>query len=683
MKTQWVAGQLPLFVPDSDWVCPTELPDLTNVRLVALDTETRDDCLGVGMGPGWHTKSGFIAGISVAWNNGNIYIPIRHPDTNCFDHSVVGSWLKKLFSQDQTTFIFHNANYDLGWIWKEWGLKTPKKLGETGVMASLVNENLPSYRLDDLCKWRGLQGKDERLLQEAAATYGFKDLKANMWKLPARYVGIYAEADALQTALLSESLQPEITEQELEEAYRLEVDLVPMVFEMCKRGIRVDTSRAEQAQSRLLTKRNLAISQLSEKLGQTIGIAEINSARHIEKWFVGLNIPFGRTAKSLQGKFDSEFLEKHDHWLPKAISEIRQLEVAQSKFLQGFILDFAHNGRIYASINQFRNEDGGTRSHRFSYSSPPLQQMPARNQTPLKEELVAEIRGCFLPEDGEMWCSADYKQQEYKMMVHYAELLKARKATQAGDKFRNDPATDFHKMVAELTGLPRKRAKDVNFAKAFGAGVAKFALMTGMSLEEAKSTMEQYDVEMPFIKESSDICKRRAEQLGFIRLIDGARSHFDQWEPSYRNRVEEQEYRGELGTAPCQLEVAMRRVEDPNHPWNGRLVRSYTHKSFNRLIQGSAARQTKMAMRDCWNAGFIPLLQIHDELCFSVTDPEQGRRIAELMSNTVRLTVPTSVDLEYGYSWGTARVVEDKEKNTLYSASWSDALRLKEFGKWW
>ena len=42
------------------------------------------------------------------------------------------------------------------------------------------------------------------------------------------------------------------------------------------------------------------------------------------------------------------------------------------------------------------------------------------------------------------------------------------------------------------------------------------------------------------------------------------------------------------------------------------------YKALNRLIQGSSADQTKQAMLSCYQAGYLPILQLHDELCFNV-----------------------------------------------------------------
>ena len=83
-----------------------------------------------------------------------------------------------------------------------------------------------------------------------------------------------------------------------------------------------------------------------------------------------------------------------------------------------------------------------------------------------------------------------------------------------------------------------------------------------------------------------------------------------------------------------------------------RLRRAYTYKSLNRLIQAAAADMTKKAMVDVYKAGTVPLLQVHDELAFSVKSVEQARELSEIMKNAIPLVVPNKCDIEIGPNWG-------------------------------
>ena len=109
------------------------------------------------------------------------------------------------------------------------------------------------------------------------------------------------------------------------------------------------------------------------------------------------------------------------------------------------------------------------------------------------------------------------------------------------------------------------------------------------------------------------------------------------------------------GAGPCEIEEARRRIADPEHPWYGqRLSRANTYTALNALIQGTAARHTKLWMRACWREGIMPLLQMHDCLDCSVSTREQAELVARLGCEAVSLEVPMRVDLKFGRSWGDA-----------------------------
>lgn len=674
--------QIPLLTPDSNWTVPTELPDLTRIGEIGLDTETKDEGLLFSRGPGWAFGAGYIAGVCVAWREGKnkrkIYVPVRHPETECFPKDQVARWVRDITRKNRV--VFHNAGYDIGWLQTDMGVPPPAVIDDTACMAVMIDENRRGhkpYSLDSIAEWRGVAGKNMSALEEAAEIYGVRkeDAVKNIWRLPARYAGPYGEQDPETTLDLAHDMRPELIRQGLIGAYETEMRLVPMVHAMRRRGIRLDLDRAERLRDALLARSEAALARLSQELKTRVGMDEIRSNSWLVSRFSQENVPYNKKTNDKGNEtasFEKDWMRASKHWLPRLVAEAKQCREAADKFVQSYLIDHAHNGRVHASINQFRSDDGGTRSHRFSYAEPPLQQMPSRPD-PVEDwlitgEIAKEIRGAFLPEEGDLWFSPDYSQQEYRLIVHYAEKLGCAKASDAADKYRNDPKTDFHNLVVELTGLTRRRAKDCNFAKAFGAGVPKFALMTGMELEEAKSVMGQYDGEMPFVKELGSRCSKAASNRGYIVMIDGARSHFDRWEVAWLEKEERERGWSEgWDMLPCDLaEATMRqrgevprawRADDESkHPWLGkRLKRAETHKAMNRLIQGSAARQMKRSMAECYENGYLPMLQMHDELSFSLTDPKIGEHIVEIMMHSVETNVPMLVDAEWGRNWGEAK----------------------------
>lgn len=651
--------QLPLDIvlPPSDWRPPSELPDLRRMGPdLAVDYESRDDGLAAGLGPGWAFGMCRIVGVAMAAGDRRVYVPLSHPETECHDTDAVRRWVTDHMRGPQRK-IFHNAMYDLGCQLGEWGLEAPELLDDTMCMAFSLDENRLQYNLDAVCAWLGVQGKDEELLRQAAAAYGV-DPKAELYKLPARFVGPYAEQDAGATLEAARIMRDRIAAQDLGEAYRLEADLIPMCVAMRARGVRVNLDHAERSAQYLSQQARTALDELTDKLpiGRRVEIGDVSSPRFMSRVFDSLSIPYPRTAKG-NPSFSSDWMSRADHWLPQLAARAQKFNDAAEKFVRGYIVGFQIRGRIHAEIHSHRDDRGGTRTTRFAYSDPPLQQMPARDP-----DIKKLIRGIFVPEDGEIWGALDYSQQEFRLMVHFASLCGMAGVEDAVRKYREDPRTDFHNLAAELTRLPRRKAKDVNFAKAFGAGVPKFADMTGMSLDEAKATMAQYDQELPFISRLSEFCQNRADRRGYIRLLDGARGRFERWEPRWQDWTRYREAqeaaraagRPEPVVTPCEIEEARRRMADPDHPWTGRLRRAFTHKAMNTLIQGSAARQTKLAMRECWREGILPLLQMHDELDFSFGERAPALRAEEIMRDTVRLEVPVVVDAEFGRDWGDA-----------------------------
>jgi DNA polymerase I-like protein with 3'-5' exonuclease and polymerase domains len=692
-----MAGQAPLFTPDSDWRPPTELPDWRGRPGLTMDTETRDDGLSSGRGAGWAYGAGRIVGVSAAVPGEDpVYVPICHPDTENFDHARVGEWVRDLVHS--TTVTFHKASYDLGWIWREWGIEPPDCVEDSMLMAYCLDEQMLAYDLDRVCHLYGVAGKDVRALNEAAAVYGIdagkaRNVKANLWRLPARYVGPYAAQDAAATLGATAAMRPLLTSEGLDDAYRLECDLIPLVVSMRRRGIRVDLDKAAMLRRDLAAEKQQALDELSRRLpvGRRIEVSDCNSTSFLERVFDTEKVPYPRTAPTDRfprgvASFESDWMKARDHWLPNLVAMVRQYQDAGEKFVGNYIQDFAHLGRIHAEIHTHRDGDGGTRTTRLAYSDPPLQQMPSRN-----EDIAPRIRGLFLPEEGDLWGTLDYSQQEYRLIVHLANICRVAGVEDAVRKYNDDPNTDFHDMVVDMTGLIRRDAKDANFAKAFGAGVPKFASMIGKSIDEARRIYETYDEKLPFVRRAGEFCQNRAEKKGYLRMIDGFRTRFNRWEPRWRKYKTESEWLRSGGDksllTACSHQDAVGRCDDKSHPWSGRLRRAFTHKAMNGWVQGSAARQIKLAMREMWRARIVPLVQMHDDLNISTSDQTVGPRVAEMMRDVVKLSVPVKVDAEFGDSWGSARKVERRDgngkKSVVYRGTWDEAVRLQKEGAWW
>jgi DNA polymerase I-like protein with 3'-5' exonuclease and polymerase domains len=354
----------------TEWTTPTELPDLRHVGILALDLETCDTRLNADRGSGWPFKAGYIVGVSVAYRGAagirGLYFPIRHPDSDDFAPPRVFQWLRDLFASD-VRIVTQNGLYDFGWLRADAGLLMPpaERLEEIGALATIVDENRYAYNLDALCAWRGLPGKNFAGLREGAAAIGLPKRakpQAFIWKMPARFVGPYAEHDAVSTLALFESLEPVLDQEGTRAAYRLEIDLLPMVHEMRRRGVRVDIKLAERNRDLLLQRRDAVFVELSKKLGTAVGMAEIGRNKWLAETFDQHGVKYPRTKKGNPSftAGTSGWMHKDPHWLPQLIAKADKYNKAAVDFLQTHILDHVVNGRIHAEIHPHRSDDGGT-----------------------------------------------------------------------------------------------------------------------------------------------------------------------------------------------------------------------------------------------------------------------------------------------------------------------------------
>jgi DNA polymerase I-like protein with 3'-5' exonuclease and polymerase domains len=684
---KYLPDQLGLFKPESDWTPPTELPDLRNRDVIALDTENDDQGLSSRLGPGWALGPlGRLAGVSWAAEGSYGYAPVSHPETSGqFDRDQVIRWYNDHVDAG-VKFVFANAGYDLGWL-GSYGGKTPEegKIEDVLCAEFMLDENQYEYGLDAVCRRRDVPGKDVALLMEAVRAYGGnpKHPSAFIAKLPAKYAGPYAEQDARATLELWKKLEPLLHADQVWNAYQLEMDITPMTVAMRRRGVRVNMANIPATTAHFRRVRDRFLSEIHRQLSsatRAVTMEDVRSPDWLQKVFRTEGVPFPKTEASRgtdkeRGSFQKEWMERHSHWLPKLVTRAIQFEDAASKFVETYVAGFAHRGRIHAEVNQFLSEAGGTRTQRYSYSNPPLQQSPNpdkdiqdENKKYIEEFRIGKrFRQLFLPEEGELWASADYSQQEPRITVHYAAAMNCRGVEDALERYRNDPRTDYHTMVADMTGLPRPRAKILNLGMTYGKGFKSTAEELGVSDEEAKEIIKEYHARLPYIKALENEAKNLAARRGYIKLIDGARIRYPSWEGPYLDfDTKRAAIRAGHRLTPCTLEEAHRRQQMEDHPWHGqKLRRADTRKALNNVVQGSAARQTKIAGRAMWREGILPLLQMHDEWANSVSDPKRGERIREIMRDAVKLRVPVIVDLEYGPTWGDAKYSWEEAVKTV------------------
>ena len=609
-----------MFEAQTEWVKPDEFPDLRQADTIAIDLETHDPDLK-SMGSGSVVGKGKVVGIAVAVDGYSGYFPFDHEGGGNLEKSKVIQWFRDV-CESQSDKVFHNAMYDVCWI-RAMGIKLNGNIYDTMIAASLVNENRFRFDLGSL-GWDYVgRGKNESELVAAAKEWGI-DPKADMWKLPAMYVGSYAERDAEITLALWRVMQKEISDQDLGSIFELESDLFPCLVDMRFLGVRVDVEGAHKLKTQLAEQEKELLHKIEKETQVDV---QIWAARSIEKVFQKLSLPYERTAKTNSPSFTKNFLSSHEHPLVKLIAKAREINKAHTTFIDT-IIKYEHKGRIHADINQIRSDSGGTVTGRFSYSNPNLQQIPARNK-----DLGPLIRSLFLPESNCEWGCFDYNQQEPRLVVHYASLDQDASVFNVKNAYLEGDA-DFHTIVAKMADIPRTQAKTINLGLFYGMGKAKLQAELGVSKEKAEELFSIYHSRVPFVKTLMKSVSNRAQHRGQIRTLGGRLCRFHLWEPN-----------------SFGMHKALPFNEAVQEHGPG-IRRAYTYKALNKLIQGSAADMTKKSMLELYKQGIIPHIQIHDELDISVESDKQAKQITEIMESAVDLEIPNKVDYESGKNWG-------------------------------
>jgi len=613
--------QKPMFSPPTEWLPPENFPDLSDYKEIAIDLETKDPDLRK-MGSGSVSKNGDVVGIAIAVEGWSGYYPIAHEGGGNMDRKKVLGWFQSVLKTPADK-IFHNAMYDVCWI-RALGLSINGRIIDTMIASALVDENQMRYDLNNCAKRYTGKSKNESDLYAAAKDWGI-DAKAEMYKLPAIYVGAYAEKDAEITLELWKELQKEIYTQDIESIFSLETELFPCLVDMRFLGVRVDVQAAHKLKQELVEQEKQCLLEVGKETQVDV---QIWAARSIAQVFDKLKLDYDRTEKTQSPSFTKNFLQNHPHPLVKLIAQAREINKAHTTFIDT-ILKHSYKGRIHAEINQLRSDNGGTVTGRFSYSNPNLQQIPARNK-----DLGPRIRSLFIPEEGHTWGCFDYSQQEPRLVVHYAALQNLYGSGEVLDAY-NEGDADFHSIVAEMADIPRSQAKTINLGLFYGMGKNKLQAELGISKDKSDSLFRQYHNKVPFVKQLMDNVMHRAQDSGKIRTLLGRLCRFHLWEPN------------QFGIHKALPHDAALAEHGPG------IKRAYTYKALNKLIQGSAADMTKKAMIELYKEGITPHIQVHDELDISVDG--NADKIVEIMENAVNLEVPNKVDYESGPNWGSIK----------------------------
>ena len=643
--------------------------DLKGINTVAVDIETYDPNLKT-KGLGAIRNDGFICGIAVATGKDTSYFPLHHSDTELTMGKKLKIWKilnEKIFQNEKITKVFHNAMYDVCWIRAVTGSMIKGRIVDTMIAASVIDENRFRYSLDALSKDYIGDSKYKYDLQQKTLEWSggmVKDPMSNMHKLPSSIVKDYAKQDVDLTFKLWNLFDKKLDEvlytkengeqKTCRKIFELETKLFPCLVDMKFKGVRIDVQKAKKFGDHLKKRRDQIVTAIRKRTTKKI---DIWAASSIKILLDHLDIKdYKVTPKSKMPQLPKDYLKTHKNKCLRMIAKAREYDKAANTFVDG-LLDYVHNDRIHADINQIRSDQGGTVTGRFSMSNPNLQQIPARGF------MGKKMREMFLPEEGHEWTSLDYSQQEPRIVVHYAIKLGLPGTEELHKEFDKEDA-DFHQIVADMAKISRTQAKTINLGLFYGMGKLKLQKELDLDRVNARKLFNEYHNKVPFVRQLSQDLIQFAKDNRLLFTLHDRFCRFNKWETTDRewnpetNRFNEvplyteQEARQAFKAEILEKYKENKVDKDYMEHFEKYYTPAFTYKALNRLIQGSAADMTKKAMVDLYERGVIPHIQIHDELCLSVKSNEDIQAVKEVMENTIILEIKNKVNYKKGKNWG-------------------------------
>lgn len=519
--------------------------------------------------------------------------------------------------------VFHHAKFDLHML-REAGVRLSgsQPVTCTMVRAALLNEHEYRYDLDYL----GLEhlgvGKDVTAYDKMAKLFGGKATKhaqaGNLHRAPEELVRPYAIQDVLTTGLLYLQQDPRIKEEDLTLVDSIEERLLWALLDCEHRGVRVDVGAAESAVKQLTKIINHGQRELNELAGFPVNpnpsgsIHQLFDPKRMGDGWVLSDGTMARNTGAGKASIDAACLRAMRHPAAKLILDLRKNTKVRDTFIVGHVLGHQHKGYIHAHFNQTKTESGddgsdtvGVGPGRLSVTDPALQQIHKRDP-----ELAPIVRSLFLPDPGQVWNCRDWSQMDFRVFAHYTKDPKLLAM------YAKDPDTDFHAMVAEITGLPRNaryagdgaNAKQINLGLVFGMGQGKLASQMGLPYTkekikfrgenverevlrpgpEAKDVFLRYHTAIPGVKEILDSAASKAQSVGFVRTM------------------------------------LRRRIRFPG--------KKFTHKAGGLVFQGTAADALKVKLVETYDyykgTEARMMLNVHDEINSSLPKGAKGKRLS-------------------------------------------------------
>ncbi len=551
-----------------------------------------------------------LVGISFSIKEGQaFYIPISSEHS---ENEGIINLLKPIFHDDKILKIGQNMKYDIE-VLSKYGIKIRGKLFDTMIAHYLIQPELRhnmDYMAEIFLNYETIH------IEELIGEKGKNQL--SMRSLNPTEIYEYACEDADITLQLKNVLEPKLKENGVDELFwNIEMPLVPVLAEMEMNGVRLDTDALNEV-SISFTNRLLELEhQIFELAGETFNIA---SPKQVGEILFGKMKIVDKAKKTKTGQFvtSEEVLQqlRNKHEIVDYILQHRGLKKLLGTYVEALPkLINQHTGHIHTSFNQTITSTG-----RLSSSDPNLQNIPVRGED------GKEIRKCFIPEEGQLFFSADYSQIELRVMAHLSQDKNMQEAFKSGHDIHTATAARiYHEDIDAVTRDQRNKAKRANFGIIYGITVFGLSERLEISRDEAKKLIEGYFATFPEVRQYMEKSKEEARKKGYAETL-------------FRRR----RYLADLYS----------------HNVN---VRNYAERNaINAPIQGSAADIIKVAMINIHkrfqqeNIQSKMILQVHDELNFSVLPEEKEkveRIVIEEMENAYPLSVPLTAEFGWGSNW--------------------------------
>jgi DNA polymerase I-like protein with 3'-5' exonuclease and polymerase domains len=651
------ALQPPLFETPCSWKAPDmgSLPSWAGASRICVDVETKDEQLtelGIGV-----RRGGYVTGVSFAIDgmDKGFYLPVAHEGGDNLDAAQVWRYLRAQGKAFKGEIVGARLDYDLDYLWEnEVMFPQVKYYRDIQIADPLLYELHLSYSLANIGKRFGVESKNEGMLRQAAIDYGLHP-KKEMWRLPARFVGEYAETDTQSPLTILRKQEPLLDALDQDghnrrEIWDVESQVLPILVKMRRRGVLVDWEKLAYIEAWSEKRERQLLAIVARETGVQIAVGDVWKAEVMSQALEATGYECRRTADGAPEVTQEVFAEVGGKvgW---ALGKARKVNKLRTTFASS-LRRHQTNGRIHCTFNQIAREteagdQKGARYGRLSAVDPNLQQQPSRDY------FAALWRSVYIPEPGAIWACNDYSQQEPRWTTHFAAAMDLPGARKAAQAYCDNPKLDNHEFMAKLTGLDRKHAKNIYLGLCYGEGGAKLCRDLGLPTRWCLSYRDGRNYLKEYFTDSSDAYLRRGELGdGFVYEAAGQEGQkvidtFDARAPFIRKLAKRAEKRA---NSRGVVKTILKRVL--NFESRGDGTYDWTYRALNRVIQGSSADQMKKAMIAIDAGGYFLQLQVHDETDSSCGSVKEAKEIGRLMTDAVTARVPFMVDTEVGPSWG-------------------------------